>query len=132
MAATDMSAISAIVGSHRQAILPNNLSATFTADDTDNHDYRAAGKGKGRLSVAVNNPANQSLTVTIYGAHSATGEVGDAGTFSIGSFTVANATQGYETVNDPFPWYIIRVAYGVTPTDDPKKTCSVYADLQSS
>ena len=102
------------------------------ADDTDNHILKVDGRGKGRLAISVDNPANQTVTVTIYGMHAATGAVGDVGTFLIGSFTVtATDDKGYETINDPFPWYLIQLAYAVTPTDNPLKTATVYADFSA-
>jgi len=116
--------------SDRVAIINNPLKGSFVADDTDNHDYPVASIGKGRMTVALDNQANQDATVTIYGMHDDAGTVGDIGTFLIGSFTVtALNDKGYEVINDPFPFYLIRVAYGVTPTDDPKKTTTVYMDL---
>lgn len=127
--ALSLSPISGLVGSHRQAILPDSQSGTFVGDDTDNHDCKFTGKGKGHLTLAVNNPCNQTVTATIYGMHSATGAVGDAGTFSIGSFTVTAAQdKGYEVLADAFPFYLIRLAFSITPTDDPLVSVTVYID----
>ena len=115
---------------YAQTISPNPLTGTFVADDTDNHIAKVDGRGKGRLTVAVDNPANQTVTVTVYGMHSATGAVGDAGTFLIGSFTVTAAQdKGYEVVADPFPFYLVNLAYGIVPTDNPLVTCSMFMDL---
>ena len=117
---------------YRQVTAPSYLTGTFTQDDTDNHDFILDARGKGRLTVAVNNPGNQSLTFTVYGMHASGGTVGDAGTFVIGAaVTVANAAQGYEVVNDPFPWYLVRIVHAVAPTDDPAKTCTLYASFSA-
>ena len=136
MTVETLTPISGMPSSHRQVVLPSFLTGSFNSQDTANHDFKADGRGKGRLSVAINNAPNQQLTVTVYGQHVLGGDVGDVGTFSIGSFTVAagggSATKGYETINDPFPFYLIRCAYGVAPTDDPAKTCTVYIDFESA
>lgn len=117
---------------YRQSQSPSYVYGSFVADDTDNHILKVDGRGKGRLAISVDNPANQTVTVTIYGMHAATGAVGDVGTFLIGSFTVtATDDKGYETINDPFPWYLIQLAYAVTPTDNPLKTATVYADFSA-
>lgn len=102
---------------YRQVVAPNYVSGTFVADDTDNHDFRADGRGKGRLTVSVDNPSDKDLTVTVYGAQTATAEVADAATKQIGSFTATNANgaKNYETINDPFPFYLVRLAASVTP-----------------
>lgn len=130
--ALNLLSVSGLVGSHRQAILPDAQSGTFVGDDTDNHDCKFAGRGKGKITVAVDNPCNQTVTATIYGMHSATGAVGDVGTFSIGSFTVTAAgDKGYEVVGDAFPFYLVRLAFSVTPTDDPLVSVTVYVDSVS-
>jgi len=119
----------------RQAESPNYLKFAFTADDTGNHDCEnIGGRGKGRLTIAVDNPANQDLVITVYGANVASASVGDGDVKQIGSFTVtaANAANdGYETINDPFPYYIVRAAYGVTPTDSPLETATVYVNFSA-
>jgi len=112
--------------SPRQVQMPNPVTATFDADDTDNYDARLEGWGKGRFSVVVDNPANDIVTATVYGMFSSDGDVGDADVFEIGSFTVAAADKGYETVNDPFPWYLVRLNYASAPTDTPAETCSLF------
>ena len=118
---------------YRQVISPEALSGGFVADDTDNHIAKVDGRGKGRFTVAGDNPANQTVTITVYGMHSATGAVADAGTFQIFSFTItATADKGYEVCNDPFPFYLVNVAYGVVPTDNPLTTCSLYIDFSSA
>ncbi len=120
------------ITSHRIAILPSNLYGSFTADDTDDHIFKCAGRGKGRLTLAVDNPANTDATITLYGMHSLTGAIGDVGTFPIGSsFTALATAKDYETCNDAFPYYLVKVTYAIVATDTPKKTCTVYVDLSA-
>jgi len=117
---------------YRQAQMPNYLTGTFVGDDTDNHDMRVDGRGKGRSTIAVNNPCNQDLVVTVYGMHAVDGAVGDAGTFLVGTFTVtAVENQDYETVNDPFPWYLVRMAFSVAPDDDPLVSVTAHVDFSA-
>ena len=117
---------------YRQTISPTHHYGTFVSDDTDDHQFKVDGRGKGRLSVSVNNPGNQAVTVTVYGLHTSTGVIADAGSFLIGSFAVNAASKGYETINDPFPYYLIQVAHAVAPNDNPLLTCTVYADFESA
>ena len=115
---------------YRQTIEPNVLSGSFTADDTDNHDFKFSSRGKSHLTVAVDNPADQGCTFALYGMHSISDTVGSVGTFPIGAaVTVATASKGYETCADGFPFYLLRVVYAVAPTDVPKKTTTMYADF---
>lgn len=100
---------------HRQAQMPKYIIGTWKADDILNHAMKLNARGKGRFTVAAQNKTDQTLTVTIYGMHSADAEVGEDGVFLIGEFTVLTAARGYETVNDPFPWYLIRETFSVTP-----------------
>ncbi len=119
------------VGSHRQAELPNYLTGTFVINDSDAHDFKVDARGKGRMSVVVDNPGDQTLTVEVYGMHSIGADVDDVGVVQIGSsFTVTDADEiGYETVNDPFPFYLIRVTSAGAATASP--TCTVYVDLSA-
>ncbi len=103
---------------YRQTISPLYLTKNRTDTDQNNHDFIGIpAKGKGRATVAVNNKTNQTVTVTVYGAQTDTAIPGGAGVFQIGSFTVATVTHGYETFNDPFPFYIVRTAFGSTPNN---------------
>ncbi len=117
--------------SHRQAILPSSVGDSFVGDDTDNHDFAVEGRGKGRFTLAIDNQPDQIVTATLYGTHSKTGAVADAWTFPIDTFTVAAASKGYETCNDCFPFYLVRLAYAVSPTDTPKKNCTLYANFSA-
>jgi hypothetical protein len=100
---------------YRQVIKPSYVKGTYTADDTDNHDFRADGRGKGRYTVQVDNPSNRVVTLDVYGAPDITAEVGDADVLQIGSQQSVSTTSGiYETVNDPFPFYLFRLTSSVT------------------
>lgn len=120
---------------YRQVIAPNYQKGSFVGNDTDNHDFKVAGKGKGRLTVAVHNATNKDLTVTVYGMHEADGDVGDVGTFELGgpgngSFPVPESDDwGYDCLNDPFPWYLVRCKFDDTPDGE---TVTVYIDIQSA
>ena len=88
----------------------------FAGDDTDNHDYYVKSIGKGRGIVALYNATDQTATISVYGSFDEDGDIGDDDIFQIGSsFTVTTASGGYECFNDPFPFYIIRVSFSVTP-----------------
>ena len=115
---------------YRQAISPGHLQGSFAGDDTDSHDFKVDARGKSRLNVFVENPCNQNATVAIYGMHSATATVGDVGVKQIGSsLTVNAATNGYQQSTTAFPYYLVRVSFGVAPTDEPALTVRVYMDL---
>ena len=99
---------------YRQAISPNFLRGSFT-HDTANHDFIADGRGKGRFSVCVDTTNTSSYSVTIYGRHdNATDGPTVLGVFTIGSFATPvtstnSSTGGYETIADPFPFYLVRI-----------------------
>ena len=110
---------------YRQSIEPWYYKGSFVVDDTDNHDFRFAGRGKGRLSIAVDcKDVDKVLTVTLYGMHVITGSVGDTGVFELGSFVTVASTNKHETCNDPFPFYLVRVTSAAAATADP--TCTMY------
>lgn len=97
-----------------QPQMPSFLTGTFTGDDTDFHDYIADGRGKGRLTVAFYTTGTSTYTVSVYGQHSSGTTAGGVGSFFIGSFAAyssgAGSTEGgYETIADPFPFYMARV-----------------------
>ena len=122
-----LSPVSGQAKSHRQVIIPNGLSGSYSTQDTNNNDFRWAAMGKGRLTVAVNNAPNQAVTLALYGMHASNGAVGDAGVFQIGStITIAQAAKGYVVCNDPFPFYLVRLKHTVAATDDPAVAVSVY------
>ncbi|MEE9158106.1 MAG: hypothetical protein V3U60_06945 [Gammaproteobacteria bacterium] len=94
---------------HRQTMLPNPMTGSFVADDTDNHDFRFKGVGKGRMTIGLDNPSNKTVTWALYGSFDKDGEVGDVALFPITTGqTLATATKVYETNNDPFPFYLFR------------------------
>lgn len=112
--------------------IPNPVTMSHAEQDTDNHDSPPIlGWGKGRLTVAVDNQANKAMTVSIYGTHSPTAVVSDAGTFLIGTFAVPLADKNFETCNDPFPFYIVRMSHDSAPTDGVAKTNTMYANLSA-
>jgi len=114
---------------YRQTISPNHQYGSFTADDTDNHDFIFQGRGKSVISIAIDNPANKDLSWTLYGMHESDGEVGDAGTFTIDSGTVSSGNKDDEGfVGYTYPYYLLRLAYSVKPTDNPAETVSLYID----
>ena len=120
---------------YRQVIAPSHVLGTFVGDDADFHDFRVDGRGKGRLTVVVDNDPNQTLTVSVYGAQFAASDVGDRDVKLIGSWTVTadnGANDGYETINDPFPFYVVRAVYAIAPDDDPLQTCVIYVNAQSA
>jgi len=117
--------------SYRQAQMPVHVYGVYEGDDTDYHVLIVDGRGKSRMSYGVDNETNKTVTVTLYGAHSATAVVGGAGVFAIdvtGSFTVATATTGYETNNDPFPFYLIRTKFADVPDGE---NVTVYVDIEA-
>jgi len=96
-----------------QPIMPSFLRGTFLSDDTDNHDFIGDGRGKGRLTIAYHSTATSTYTVSMYGQHSADSTVGGIGNFFIGSFSASSTgfgstAGGYETIADPFPFYLAR------------------------
>jgi len=94
----------------------NFLTGSYAADDTDNHDFIVGVAGKARTTVHIRNGSNQTVTVQVYGGQDSASDVGEATVVAIGgSFTVAATTNGYETVADPFPYYVIRCSSSSTP-----------------
>lgn len=117
---------------YRQASAPTNVYGTTSAQNTDNHDLKVAGRGKGRMTVFVDNQPNAEVTISVYGSQTADGDVGDDDVVQIGSsFAVAADTRGYETVNDPFPYYIIRANYAAAPTDSPAVALTIYCNFSA-
>ena len=115
----------------QQTISPNYVTGTFVIDDNDDHDFKFDGRGKSKLSVFVENPGDQTLTIQVYGMHAIDGVPGDVGVIQIGAdWTVTDANdRGYRTVADPFPFYLVRVTSAGAATSSP--TCTVYADFHS-
>jgi len=118
--------------SYRKTIIPNNLTGSYVANDTDDHAFHVDARGKGRMTVVVENPTDKTVTTTVYGCHAIDDDVGDAGVCEIGgsgngSFDVLTTASGYECYNDPFPFYIISCASSATPDG---KTVVVNITLQ--
>lgn len=113
-----------------QTISPRYLTGTFVIDDNSDHDFKIDGRGKSKLSVFVENPGDQVLTVQVYGMHSVDDDVGDVGVKQIGAdFTVGTTDNEYRTVADPFPFYLVRVTPAAAATNTPDCTC--YFDFHS-
>ena len=116
--------------SYRQAQMPVHVYGVYEGDDTDYHVLIVDGRGKGRMSYGVDNKTNKTVTVTLYGTHSATGTVGGDGTFAIDStgYTVAATSTGYETSNEPFPYIIVRTKFADVPDGE---NVTVYVDIEA-
>lgn len=92
---------------YRQTMRPSIMFGSFAGDDNDYHKMRVAGRGKGRMTVAVNNDSDRDCTVTVYGCHLSTDDTNSDGAFEIGSFTASATDKNYDCFDDPFPFYII-------------------------
>lgn len=117
---------------YRQAIVPTSLSGTFVIDDSLDHDFKVDARGKGRFSVVVDiDDSDQTITVQVYGSPDIDADVGDAGVIQIGAdFTVTDAEDiDYETVADPFPFYIIRITPAASATGTP--ACILYVHFSA-
>ena len=125
MAAANMAAVTD-TNPERLSSTDNYLSASFTADDTDNHEYRYDAAGRSKSTVAVDNRGNQTITITVYGTQTSTADVGDNNVFQVGQFTIAQTTSAYETFIDPFPFYVVRMSYASTPGGG---TTTLYVNL---
>ena len=117
---------------YRQTIMPDYLTGSFIANDTDDHIFKLGGQGKGRMTVCIDNLSNKTATITVYGSHSATADIGDSGVAELGGagesgFTVLTTVCDYETYNDPFPYYIIRVTMSAVGDN---KVVTLYVDFQ--
>jgi len=116
--------------SYRQAVMPSHLTGSFLGDDTNNHDFKFSSRGKPVLGVELDNPCNDVLSWSLYGMHSATGTVGDAGTFLIGSDTVDAADKASEAfLGYVFPFFLLRLVFASAPTDVVKLTVNVFLNL---
>ena len=114
---------------YRQAISPHYLRGTF-AEDTENHDFVADARGKGRLSVAVATTGTSTYLFSLYGMHESTATVGGVGVFPISTGLAVTSTGFYETVNDPFPFYLLRVQTGTTG-DAATPTLTIYGNFSA-
>ena len=116
--------------SHRQVEIPNPVTCTYLADDTDEHYSEPIDAyGKGRLTLFMYNESDQDVTMKVYGCHTSTSDLTSNDTIEIGTFDILTTAKGYETVNDPFPYYIVSAKHTVAPTDAVKKTHTLYTNL---
>ena len=114
----------------RQVISPNYKTGTFVINDTDDHQFKVDGRGKSKMTVLVDNPGDQILTVKVFGMHDLDGLVDAVGAKQIGSdFTVGTTTEEYRTVAAPFPFYAIQVTSAGAASGSP--TCTVFIDFHS-
>ena len=112
--------------SSRQTIMPDHQYGSYVADDTDNHDFLFAGRGKAIITVAIDNPSDKNVVWDLYGMHEADGEVGDAGTFEVDmTNTVTQGTKGNATNTNAYPYYLLRCTSAQVPNGS---TVSVYID----
>ncbi len=117
---------------YRQANAPSYVKGSTSAQNTDNHDLKVDGRGKGRMAVFVDNLPNKEVTISVYGSQRLAGAVGDSDVKQIGaSFAVSAASNDYETVNDPFPFYLIRAKYAVAPDDATAKALTIYVNISA-
>ena len=115
-----------------QVIVPNYRYGVVALADTLNHAMIVDGRGKGRMTVFVKNETNQTITVTVYGAHNSDSDPADLDVLELGGsgasqFTVTTGIANYECYNDPFPFYIIRITTGSTPTS---ANVTIYVSFQ--
>lgn len=110
-----------------QAQMPLLTAGSYVADDTDYHAMIFSSRGKSRLTFSVDNPSDQAVVVTLYGAPSLTSAVDDAGVMLIPvTFTASATGDGYEVTDDGFLYYLIRCKSAVNGDG---KTVTVYAHL---
>lgn len=114
--------------SYRQAQMPFYMTGSFVGDDTDYHVFKVDGGGKD-FTCACDNATNRTVTITVYGMHSATAEVGETGVCAItdAGFTVTTKTTGYGTNGAAFPYYLIRAKFADVADD---KTVTMYINFQ--
>ena len=117
---------------YRQVIQPQNLTGSFIINDTDDHDFKVDGRGKGRMTVVIENPGDQTLTIQVYGMEDDDDDVGDPFVNQIGAdWTVTDADdRGYRTISDPFPFYLVRVTSAGAASGSP--TCTVHINFASA
>jgi len=98
-----------------RAQAPVVYTSTYQNDDTDDYIARFSASGKGRFSYCVDNLSDQDVTVTLYGAFSADGDIGDSDVFAIDSTGIIAGAAGQkcDTCNDPFIWYYINCTSSV-------------------
>lgn len=117
---------------YRPTLQANYLRGSFIINDDDTHSFRSRAVGKGRLTICVDIGASTSvMTVSVYGMHDDTANIGETGVVQIGSDWSVTAAEDidYETVNDPFPFYLIRCVSAAL--DAANSTCMVYGNYSA-
>jgi len=119
--------------SGQRVVMPFYMTGNFDGDDTDYHSFKIDAGGKSKFTIACDNATNKTVTITVYGMHSATAEVGDTGVFPISAagFTVTTGTIGYGVNSDAFPYYLIRAKFADTPTDSPAEEVTLYISFSA-
>jgi hypothetical protein len=117
----------------KQVIGPNYQYGQVALADALYHAMVVDGRGKGRMTVYVTNETNKDVVVTVYGSQTADGDPADAEVIELGGsgesqFTVTAGSKDYETYNDPFPWYIIRIKAATSPNGE---AVTIYANLMA-
>ena len=115
-----------------QVIIPNYRKATVELADDDYHALIVDGRGKGRMSVFVTNETDTDVAVTVFGAQTSDADPGDTDAVELGGsgesgFTASSTDKNYETYNDPFPFYIIRIK---AATDPDGEEVNIYVNFQ--
>lgn len=114
---------------YRQVISPHYLRGSFT-EDTLNHDFVADAQGKGRFTIAVATTGTSTYLASVYGMHDSTFTVGALGVFPISTGLLVTSTGFYETVADPFPYYLVRITTSDTG-DTATPTISVFGNFSA-
>lgn len=118
----------------RQVIGPNYSYGVVALNDTNYHSLVVDGRGKGRMTYFVTNETDQTVTVNVYGSQTEDGDPADTGVIEIGGsggslLTITAGSKDYDCINDPFPWYIIRIHSAVAPDGS---NVTIYANLQAA
>jgi hypothetical protein len=91
---------------------------TFVADDTDNHDFRFSTRGKSNVLVFIENPADQTLSITVYGGPDVGAEIGDTDVKQLGStLTILTTKTGKINITEPWPYILVRAVFSVQGDD---------------
>ncbi len=99
----------------RQTTIPNFVKGTVELDDANHHYLVVDGRGKRSMTVAVVNETDQTVTVTVYGAHNKTDTPESDQVFELGQdagdsqFDVTTDSKDYDCYHDPFPYFIIDI-----------------------
>jgi len=115
-----------------QVIVPNYRKGIVALADDDYHALIVDGRGKGRMTVFVTNETDKDVAVTVFGSQTSDADPADAGVIELGGdgesgFTAEDEDENYETYNDPFPFYIVRIKAGADPDGE---NVTIYVNFQ--